>query len=145
MRSQLRTIVKTGARLGNQRYYNINAKNAYPPQKFNIQRRSIVTTLSDEKSVEKFRIINAKSILYFTATWCPPCKTISPIYDKMSDEFPSVAFGKVDVDDNADAAIDFEISAVPTFVLFEGEQAKAKFSGADAGKLKEMIMELDDN
>merc|ERR1712071_195803 len=104
--------------------------------------RTIVTTLSDEEAVKKFRCINNKSILYFTATWCPPCKKIKPIYEQMSDEFPSVAFGKVDVDDNQDAALDFDISAVPTFVLFEGEKATAKFSGADPNKLKQYVTEL---
>jgi len=109
------------------------------------QLRTIVTTLSDEKAVEKFRTINAKSILYFTATWCPPCKIISPIYEKMSDEFSSIAFGKVDVDDNSDAALDFEISAVPTFVLFNGDTATTKFSGADSEKLKTLVQELENN
>ena len=125
--------LRTGARLG-----GCNSRIVHK-----ITNRTIVTTLSDEKAVEKFRLINAKSVLYFTASWCPPCKQISPIYDKMSDEYPSIAFGKVDVDENSDAALDFEVNAVPTFVVFDGETATAKFSGADPNKLLNYVKELD--
>ena len=44
---------------------------------------------------------------------CPPCKQIKPIYEEMSTEHTSVAFGKVDVDDNSEAAQEFEITSVP--------------------------------
>ena len=101
-----------------------------------------VVTLSDEGAVEKFRMVNHKSILYFTATWCPPCKAIGPVYAELAKKYPDVAFGKVDVDDNQDAALDFEISAVPTFVAFDGETATEKFSGADPAQLEKSIQAL---
>jgi len=101
-----------------------------------------VVNLSDESAVEKFRNINSKSVLYFTASWCPPCKAIAPVYEELSKKYEGVSFGKVDVDDNSDAALDFEISAVPTFVLFDGEHAIEKFAGADPAKLEEKIIDL---
>mmetsp|Transcript_6885 Transcript_6885/g.9859 ORF Transcript_6885/g.9859 Transcript_6885/m.9859 type:complete len:141 (+) Transcript_6885:122-544(+) len=105
---------------------------------------SSVITLSDEDAVEKFRMLNGKSILYFTASWCPPCKQIKPIYEDLSDKYKDkVAFGKVDVDENDGAAMDFEIQAVPTFVVFHGETAIHKFSGADPNKLESMIQDLE--
>jgi len=103
-----------------------------------------VTTLSDSEALEKFRMLNHKSILYFTASWCPPCKMIGPVYESLSDKYADVAFGKVDVDDNSDAAVDFEISAVPTFVIFEGEHATEKWSGADGDKLERHVKYLND-
>ena len=103
-----------------------------------------VTTLSDAEAVEKFRMLNHKSILYFTATWCPPCKIISPVYEDLSKKYTDVAFGKVDVDENSDAALDFEVSAVPTFVLFENEHATEKWSGADEEKLRKHVEYLND-
>ena len=60
----------------------------------------------------------------------------------MSKTYTDVAFGKVDVDDNSDAAMDFDITAVPTFVLFEGEKATSKFSGADPAKLEQQVQAL---
>jgi thioredoxin 1 len=105
---------------------------------------SSVITLSDLEATEKFRALNGKSILYFTATWCPPCKAIKPVYEEMATKYPSVAFGKVDVDDNSDAALEFEIKAVPTFVLFDGEDPVERFSGADPKKLESLVKTLDE-
>jgi len=47
---------------------------------------------------------------------------ISPIYEKLSQSHPDVGFGKIDVDDNSDAAMDFNVSVVvlfpKTFIVF---------------------------
>jgi thioredoxin-like negative regulator of GroEL len=55
----------------------------------------------------------------------------------------TVAFGKVDVDDNADAAVEFEITSVPTFIAFDGEEPIARFSGADPGQLETVVKDLE--
>ena len=74
--------------------------------------------------------------------WCGPCRTVGPIVEEMSKNYPNVAFGKIDVDDNSDSAMDFEISAVPTFVFFEGENAVHKFSGANPSELELQVKKL---
>jgi thioredoxin 1 len=38
-------------------------------------------------------------VIDFTATWCPPCRTIAPIFADMAKKFPNVVFLKVDVDE----------------------------------------------
>jgi thiol-disulfide isomerase/thioredoxin len=101
-----------------------------------------VTVLGDAGAVAKFRTVNPKSVVYFTATWCPPCKMISPIYGTLSETYPDVAFGKVDIDDNHDSAMDFKISAVPTFVFSRGEETVNKLSGANKDQLEKFIKEL---
>eukprot|EP00986_Skeletonema_menzelii_P000273 scaffold67_cov155-Skeletonema_menzelii.AAC.47 len=101
-----------------------------------------VITLSDADAVDKFRTINSKSVLYFTATWCPPCKMIAPIYTDLASKYPDVAFGKVDVDENQDAAIEFQIQAVPTFVFSKNKESVKKFSGADKDQLETLLQEL---
>ena len=63
----------------------------------------------------------------------------------MSETYPGVAFGKIDVDDSLDATLDFEISAVPTFVIFNGETAVHKFSGADHTQLELHVKALSEN
>eukprot|EP00555_Chaetoceros_dichaeta_P002970 CAMPEP_0198248696 /NCGR_PEP_ID=MMETSP1447-20131203/427_1 /TAXON_ID=420782 /ORGANISM="Chaetoceros dichaeta, Strain CCMP1751" /LENGTH=144 /DNA_ID=CAMNT_0043933171 /DNA_START=30 /DNA_END=467 /DNA_ORIENTATION=- len=97
-----------------------------------------VYTLADESAIQNFRKIHSegKSILYFTANWCPPCKTIKPIYEKLSNEHTDIAFGKVDIDDNAEAAMEFKVSSVPTFILFNGEEKFDTFAGADKNRLE---------
>ena len=74
---------------------------------------------------------------------CPPCKVIKPVYEEMSGKYPGVAFGKVDIDDNSDAAVEFKISAVPTFVFFDGEELIQRFSGADSKTLESLVKDLD--
>lgn len=60
-----------------------------------------------------------KSVLYFTAKWCPPCRRIGPFFAELSEETPSVTFGKVDIDENGDAAQMAGIMSVPTFKFFK--------------------------
>lgn len=67
---------------------------------------------------------------------------IKPIYEELAGEYKHVAFGQIDVDENDAAAVEFEIAAVPTFVLFDGQKAIHRFSGADANKLKQMVADL---
>ena len=58
------------------------------------------------------------TIVDFYATWCPPCVTATPIFAKMSNDFPQVTFLKVDVDMNKEIAQAEGIEAMPTFKLF---------------------------
>ena len=60
----------------------------------------------------------------------------------MAEQHKDIAFGKVDVDDNQESALDFQISAVPTFVLFNGGESIQRFSGADPSKLEELVQDL---
>ena len=107
------------------------------------QRWMSIIHLSDTDAVDKFRTINERSVMYFTASWCPPCKMISPVYDELSKKYPNVAFGKIDVDENQDAAMEFQISAVPTFIFSKGATASNKFSGADKAQLEKLVQELE--
>jgi thioredoxin-like negative regulator of GroEL len=61
----------------------------------------------------------------------------------MSEKHTDVAFGKVDIDDNADAATEHQINSVPTFIFFNGEDAVERFSGADPGQLQTLIEDLE--
>ncbi|KAL7533607.1 hypothetical protein ACHAWF_004557 [Thalassiosira exigua] len=112
------------------------------PFRPSLRSASSVVTLSDGDAVSKFRSINGKSVLYFTATWCPPCKMISPVYDGLSEQHPDVAFGKIDVDENQDAAAEYRIEAVPTFVLAREGETTGRISGADRDQLEKLVQEL---
>ena len=104
---------------------------------------SSVTTLSDLDAVEKFTQLNSKCVLYYTATWCGPCKAIKPVYEQFAKDYGNqIALGKVDVDDNPDAAAEAAVSAVPTFVAFHKNEAVAQFAGADQPQLGQMLTAL---
>ena len=43
-------------------------------------------------------------IVDFTASWCPPCQMIGPVFERLAGEHPELTFKKVDVDNNREAA-----------------------------------------
>ena len=66
-------------------------------------------------------------LLDFSATWCGPCKVLSPIVDKLADEYKGkVRVGKLDIDDSPGVTTKFGIRGVPTVLVFKG--------GAEAGR-----------
>ncbi|XP_033890742.2 thioredoxin-like isoform X1 [Acipenser ruthenus] len=79
-------------------------------------------------------------IVDFTATWCGPCKMISPVFEKLAEEHKDVVFLKVDVDDAQDVAEMCKVSSMPTFQFFKNGQKVEEFSGANKDKLSEMLM-----
>ena len=62
---------------------------------------------------------NAKVAVDFYATWCGPCRTISPKFEGFEKEFTNIKFFKVDVDKNEDTSSDCKISAMPTFHFYK--------------------------
>ena len=75
---------------------------------------------------------------------CGPCRAIKPVYEELSKEYEGIGFGKVDIDDNQDAAAAFQISSVPTFIFFNGQKPFKAFAGADKAQLESVVKELDD-
>jgi thioredoxin 1 len=76
-------------------------------------------------------------VLDFFATWCGPCKTIAPMFEKLAAEFPSVTFLKVDVDQaGMELREKWSIRSVPTFVfLRKGGKLVKKVEGGDMSSI----------
>lgn len=62
----------------------------------------------------------------FWATWCGPCKMLSPIVEKLAEELDGkVKIGKVNVDDEQELAIKYNVEVIPTLILFKnGKEVK---------------------
>ena len=58
-------------------------------------------------------------LLDFWATWCGPCRMLSPIVDEVAEERTDVKVGKVNVDVQMDLAIRFQVSNIPMLVVFK--------------------------
>lgn len=84
-----------------------------------------------------------KKVFYFTATWCPPCRMIGPIFEKMATEHPDIDFCKVDVDDVPEAAASYSVSGVPTFSFLQGTDKVNEIVGADEGAIKRAVLALE--
>ncbi|KAI0789461.1 thioredoxin [Abortiporus biennis] len=79
-------------------------------------------------------------VIDFWATWCGPCKVISPIFEKLSEQFPNVTFAKVDVDEQGDISQEVGIRAMPTFILFKNGNKVKDLVGANPGALQVSII-----
>ncbi len=62
---------------------------------------------------------NKLIVVDFYATWCGPCKMISPKLEEMAQQFSDVIFLKVDVDENEEVASEYGISCMPTFIFIK--------------------------
>ena len=100
-------------------------------------------TVGDQSGFNKLESSGGKKIFYFTATWCPPCRMIAPIFEKLAKEHAGVDFCKVDVDALPEAAGKYRVSGVPTFSFLNNSKMVAEFSGADEKKLRQSIHDLE--
>ncbi|KAF9155041.1 hypothetical protein DFQ26_009858 [Actinomortierella ambigua] len=99
----------------------------------------IITSADEFNNVLKE---NAKVVIQFHATWCGPCKLISPKFEAFSLEYPGIKFLKIDVDDVADVSEKCGIRAMPTFQTYINGEKKGEVLGANPTNLKKLIDEL---
>ncbi len=66
----------------------------------------------------------------FWAEWCMPCRNLAPVIEAVAEEFAGKAkVGKVDTDSNRQVAMTYQITAIPTVIIFKGGQVVKKYVG----------------
>ena len=66
----------------------------------------------------------------FWADWCGPCRMLSPVVEKLADQYAGkVKFGKVNVDEQPQLAMSYGVQSIPTLVLFRDGQAVSSSVG----------------
>lgn len=74
---------------------------------------------------------NELVLVDFFATWCNPCKMLSPIIEKLSEKYSdSVKIVKIDIDEHSDLAQQYGVQSVPTVMLFKNGNIISKEIGA---------------
>ena len=58
-------------------------------------------------------------LLDFWASWCGPCRMLSPVVDEVAEERTDVKVGKVNVDEQPELAGEFGVMSIPTLLVFE--------------------------
>ena len=100
-----------------------------------------MATLKITKSNFQKEVIESTKpvLLDFFASWCGPCKSISPIIDEISDECPQIKVCKADIDEEPDLASEYDIMSVPTLMIIKDGKIANQSSGA---KSKNEIMAM---
>ncbi len=90
-------------------------------------------------------IVNSSNpvVIDFHATWCGPCKVLSPILEELDDEIEGVEFVKLDVDQHPQIAGQNQVMGVPTVVILKDGEVKDRFVGVQPKEvIKEKITSL---
>ncbi|MDD7300512.1 MAG: thioredoxin [Eubacteriales bacterium] len=95
-----------------------------------------ITKTNFESEVKSFK---GEVLLDFWASWCGPCRMLSPVIDEIAEETPALKVGKVNVDEEPELAAAFGVQSIPTVVIIKDGEIKEISVGY---KPKDEIIEL---
>ena len=80
---------------------------------------------------EKEVLNSEKPVLVdFFADWCGPCKMMAPVIEELADELDGKAkVGKINVDENSDIAVEYNVMSIPTLIVFKNGKEDKRFVG----------------
>lgn len=100
---------------------------------------SVVTITKDNFQQEV--LDSQKTVLVdFWATWCGPCRMLSPVVDEIAQENDAVKVGKVNVDEQPELASQFGVMSIPTLMVFrDGKPVSTSVGAVPKAKILSML------
>ena len=100
---------------------------------------SVITITKENFEAE---VLNSdKPVLVdFWATWCGPCRMVSPVVDEIADERSDVKVGKINVDEQPELAARFGIMSIPTLMVFKDGKVADQAVGVRPKNLIEAML-----
>ena len=97
--------------------------------------------LTNQNFEEEVLNSNLPVLVDFFATWCGPCKMVAPVVAEIAEKYEGkVKIRKVNVDEENELAMRYQISSIPTLVLFkEGKVVSTKIGLCSKSEIEEMI------
>lgn len=98
-----------------------------------------VITLTKENFEQEVLRSDKPVLVDFWASWCGPCRMVSPIVDEIAEERNDIKVGKVNVDEQQMLAAQFSVMSIPTLLVFKNGQVVNQAVGA---RPKQQILAL---
>ncbi len=98
-----------------------------------------IKKLSDDNFTEETK--SGYVLVDFFAEWCGPCRMMNPVLEELSQEMHGkVTIAKLDIDNEQKTAVQFQVTSVPTLILFKQGEEKSRLIGLrDADAIREFI------
>jgi thioredoxin 1 len=90
-----------------------------------------IVTLTDANFDTEVKSSDVPVMVDFWAEWCGPCRMVAPTLEQLADEMAGkVRIGKLNVDQNQQLAVQYQVQSIPTFILFKDGQVADRMMGA---------------
>ena len=99
---------------------------------------SKVTSITSLEEIPK----NGNVVIDFYEDWCGPCKKLSPEFEKLSTEYDSITFLKVNTDEAEELAKHYDVSALPTIIYIKNGDTISMIKGFNLEKIVSELNEL---
>ena len=95
--------------------------------------------LENEEQWDELYNSDKKLVLDFTATWCGPCKLLTPVIKLLCEKFPNLTFVKIDVDEFDELVTTRNISCMPTVQFVHNKETKNTVEGLDVDTIVNLV------
>ena len=93
-----------------------------------------VVTITKENFENEVLKSDKPVLLDFWATWCGPCRMVSPIVDEIANERDDIKVGKINVDEQGELSMQFRIVSIPTLIVMKNGEVAMLSYDSETGK-----------